>query len=546
MKQKAVGQKFTEPAQVLLSQGNGTFTLQPDTVVDDVSDVVLADFNGDGEIDIVAGNRFYRGLPGGKFELVRNEGLAAGGVQSFGGAIAADFNGDGKPDLLAPIRSSSFNTQTLGIFTNKADGTFGLYASTTVPQSSNRSPIGVADLNGDKQLDLLFEAGEGSDIPYYAYVLVREPGGSFLISPSVNGLGNLGLNELSVLADLNSDGIPDPISYFRNPNPGQAVAVLPSKSGGFGIVTTNQLGIDAPNFFIRAIGAGDFDGDGKVDVVVSQADYPFGAAADKVVYFMRGNGDGILQKGKPVAGAQSLVGVVDLTGDGKPDLLTLQGEAGFGVVLAVLPGNGDGTFGAPMITHEKSFSFLGPILVGDFNGDGKPDFCARSTSEIGIWINDGLGRFKLGSKSALPSNQWELQALGEFNRDGKLDVLVNDRSGDIPNYKLIVLPGDGTGKLGAPLAPTPFPGTYNSIAQVVDINGDGAVDVVTVGRFPNQLQEARVSLGNGDGTFQPPISYFGSVGSAAGVVRAADFNHDGRIDLLIGESLLLQKAPSKP
>ena len=50
--------------------------------------------------------------------------------------------------------------------------------------------------------------------------------------------------------------------------------------------------MDDPSFFIRAIGAADFDRDGKVDIVVSQADFSFGFAGDKVVYLMRGNGDG--------------------------------------------------------------------------------------------------------------------------------------------------------------------------------------------------------------------------------------------------------------
>ena len=80
-------------------------------------------------------------------------------------------------------------------------------------------------------------------------------------------------------------------------------------------------------------------------------------------------------------------------------------------------------------------------------------------------------------------------------------------------------------------------------SQILDINGDGALDVITPGRGPNQMQEARISLGNGDGTFQPPISYFAAEGNANGLVRAVDFNRDGLIDLLIGESLLFQRNP---
>ena len=60
--------------------------------------------------------------------------------------------------------------------------------------------------------------------------------------PNATGLGHFGVRELPLLADLNGDGRPDVVSYFSNPNPGRAVAVLPSTPTGFGPITTNQVG----------------------------------------------------------------------------------------------------------------------------------------------------------------------------------------------------------------------------------------------------------------------------------------------------------------
>lgn len=540
------------PTQVLTSRGDGTFTMQSNTVIHDISDPVMADFNGDDQPDLVAGTQFFRGLAGGGFERVANSGLAAGGVQQFGQeSLAAEFTGDGRMDLLAPVQSTGFSSSTYGIFSIQADGSFARVNQATLPLRGSPIAVSAADVNDDRQLDLVMSGGEGIEAPFFAMALIRSPDGGFPAYASTESLFGIGseqdLDGLPRYADLTGDGIPDLIGSFSDPRSERAVIVVPTVETGFGTMRTNRLGVTDPNYFIRAVGTGDFDDDGKTDVAVSEFHFTFSSADEASVYWMHGNGDGTLGEGVLVPGAKNLVATGDFNSDGMADLLTFRGETGFGAVLALLPGRGDGTFGDPIISQDPSFSFNGPLLVGDFNGDGKPDLLARGgrgNPSLGVWLNDGHGHYSLASVTGGAPGTWEIQGLGDFNRDGRLDVLLNDRSGSVGSYKAYVLAGDGKGNLGAPLAPTPFPGNYNGFVQVADINGDGDPDLVAAGGSPNQLQEARISLGNGDGTFQPPISFYGPDGGVG--VRTLDFNRDGRLDLMVGGAVYLQSRASAP
>lgn len=542
------GQKRVVPTQILLSRGDGTFEGHPDTVIDDVFAVVAADFTGDGEVDLVSGDRFFRGLGGGGFALVPNAGLSAAGVTSFGasGSLAADLDGDGRPELLTRLALPGFDVAVLGILTNGNNGGFGLAGSVQVARSALDAGISTADLNRDGRLDLLFSGGDGSTLPFFAYALIQNPGGGFPALSLASELGNLGFGELPLLADLNGDGAPDLVSYLRTPNPQPTVGVVVSRAGGLGRLTTNQVGTTDPQFFIRALGAADFDGDGRRDVVVAKYN-DSGISDTPAVYLMRGAGDGTLAVGRLIPNVSSLLGVADFDGDGRADLLSYENLPNAGLGLAVWPGKGDGTFAAPVTTRSvASFFIAGPVLLGDFNGDGRPDVLIRSSVQggVGIWLNDGTGHFALASRATGVLERWEFLAVGDFNRDAKLDLLMNDRTRSIDQYRLVVVPGDGQGGLGTPLRSTPFPGVYNSRALVADLNGDGLSDVITQGRFPNDLQEVRVSLGNGDGTFQAPMSFFAPGGGSANAIGAADFDGDGLVDLLAGSSLLRQRVPA--
>jgi hypothetical protein len=146
------------------------------------------------------------------------------------------------------------------------------------------------------------------------------------------------------------------------------------------------------DYSVQASGftVGDFNGDGKVDVVVPSA----GAS------IFRGNGDGTLQPAVPLnqtaGNVYTAAASVDFNGEGKPDLLFLTPDFGSGATMAILLGNGDGTF-QPAVTYSLS---IAPYLaLGDFNGDGKPHLAVAggygvlSYFSLTTLVNRGDGTF---------------------------------------------------------------------------------------------------------------------------------------------------------
>src|SRR6267154_1993020 len=113
-------------------------------------------------------------------------------------------------------------------------------------------------------------------------------------------------------------------------------------------------------------------------------------------------------------------------------------------------------------------------------------------------------------------------AVGDFNGDGKLDMVV---AGWGPQGVSILLSnGDGTFQSARSFTA----GTNPSWVAVGDFNGDGKLDLAVSNWSSNDVS---VLLGNGDGTFQPAISY--GVGSSPRSVAVGDFNHDGKLDLVV-------------
>jgi uncharacterized repeat protein (TIGR01451 family) len=167
------------------------------------------------------------------------------------------------------------------------------------------------------------------------------------------------------------------------------------------------------------------------------------------------------------------------------------------------------------------------IVVGDFNGDSKPDLAvADSTSaNVSVLLGNGDGTFQAAKDSAAGTSP-ATPAVADFNADHKFDLIVmaEDSSGTQTFVNLLLGNGDGTfqtpGKIDA----------SDGAASVVtgDFNGDNKADVILGDSNGNLI----VLLGNGDGTFQPASTISQGVTGTVGPLVVADFNADSKLDLV--------------
>jgi hypothetical protein len=349
--------------------------------------------------------------------------------------------------------------------------------------------IAVADVNSDGIPDLIVAScvsagdqpcgGEGS-----VGVLLGKGDGTF--QPVVTyDAGKYGSVSVAV-ADLNGDGKPDLVvanpctsQFFDCPNGGSVTILLGHGDGTF----QSGTAYDSGGTYASSVAVADFDGDGNLDVVVSNL-------YSANVGVLRGNGDGTLQPVVTYASRGYLaafVATADVNGDGKPDIVVAN-ETGLGPgVISVLLGNGDGTFQSA-VTYYSGGKDPDWIAIVDVNHDGQPDLVVSNLCTF-------TGRANCG---------------GSF--PGEVGVLLGN--------------GDGTFQ---PAVSYSSGGNFATSLAVADIDGDGNLDVV-VGNLNSST--VGVLQGNGDGTFQQATVF--KAGGHPVALAVGDLNRDGRPDIVSG------------
>jgi hypothetical protein len=537
-----------DTVSILLANPDGTFQAQTDYAVGVGADAIaVGDFNGDGNLDLAIASYYSASV---SILLGNGDGTFQPQVQyscvsTCNDVVAGDFNGDGKLDLAV----DSYDGDELVVLLGNGDGTFKAPVGSATP--IRPSYLVAGDFNGDGILDVatsiafsdtvavLLGNGDGTFKSAVQYVTGYEPGGV-------------------ATADLRGDGKLDLVTANGSAN---TVSVLLGNGDGTFQNHVDYATGDGPSW----VSVGDFNGDGKLDLTAANS-------ADNTVSILLGEGNGKFKKHVDYsAGAgSSALAVGDLNGDGKLDVAVANENAN---TVSVLVGEGNGTFQTP--ENYGLGGLPGTVVIADLNGDGKLDLASENESNtVSVLLNKGAGKF--GAAVNYPVGYAPYGTVAANFGNGKMDlavtnqgegtisVLLGNGDGTFQTQKqypaggepegIVVGDFNGTGILGLATAdfygPTtgavllgngngtfqPFIGApgvpaYVTLIATADFRGNGTLDLAITGSVSDTVSNVYIELGNGDGTFQPPVAY--PTGNGGEQVIVGDFNNDGKSDLAV-------------
>ena len=529
--------------------GAGHFTQAAANAPGGAQRLFVGDFNGDGKLDYISFTPSYSGLSGGNsgttVYLGNGDGTFRTG-QSLSAsyqAFMADINSDGRPDLLYALSDS-----TIYAYLGQADGTF---IGTTITASGATNLFAVADVNGDGIPDLLTgfrglsvllgQGGLRFAAPVSTAALSSTyawgPGGASstsvvdvdgdglvdLIDPELgryllyhgNGDGTFRSADLYAvgeqvggvtLGDFNNDGRIDIAASVLAPYPRM---LLGDGKGGF-TATVDQNAGAAATTVLNSIVSGDFNGDGKLDVLMAGTAY--GSQGNLGISY--GRGDGSFLPAVPLT-VGSLI-TADVNGDGRTDMISAAYLNGNAVTASL--GQSSGTFDTKNSMPLGLQS--GAIGVIDANKDGKPDLFITGSSSVQLLTGAGDGTFPTLTNLGDLGGPYYASAFhtADLDGDGYPDVILETPQGVKMFY----------GLPGAKFAPPVLLASAGTNLRIADIDLDGKLDLIGLGG--SGLVQVLHGLGNR--TFGNAEYYVG--GPAPTNVEVADVNGDGYPDLVVG------------
>jgi hypothetical protein len=512
----AVGLKGPNQVMSLINGGGANFVLGATAPTGlEPRGMDIADADGDGDFDLVVANR-----DGNTATFLRNSGsatftattLAAGAEPRD--AVFGDFDADGDFDIAV----SNHDDRTVTVYRNNGAGVYTSTATLSVGGNDRPDGMDTGDLNGDGRDDIAAASGDDQVTGQNRAVVFFAQSASAFTGPMYVAAGAVLDTSDVVVADLDCDGDLDLATANRTTN--NVSLMANNGAGAFGPATLFAAGAGSDTLI-----AADLMADGDADLVSVNRN------SSNITVYLSTCGTAVPVCGNGICEAGENNG--NCPGDCPPPVCG-NGVCEFGENSITCPadcgGGGQNPGPAGTFTMTSTNLTVGSqpsgAAAGDFNGDGIPDLAVtadlNNNDNVAILIGNGDGTFAAPFYVVLPSSSSpEAVVAGDLDGDGDVDLAVGLK--DFNQVIAVINGGAANFTLGA-TAPT---GAEPRGMDIADVNGDGDLDLAVANRTGNSVT---ILSNNGNATF---MSTTLAAGPEPRDAAFGSFDADGDFDLAV-------------